>query len=743
MRRFVLSCFVCSGLFAQSVTSIEFKGLKHISSERAAQIVGIGVSDDLTLEKSNIALKKLYQQGYFQDIKVIYDNGALIFDVLEKPSISKIEFDGVSKSDGKKLLDFIDLKKGDVYDENKARASSDKIKVYFQAKGYFGSVVEHEMKKVNDDAIAVVFKINRGDDITIKNVKLVGAKDVSYSDVESSLTNPSRDFLGFLWGFNDGKLKLNELPSDSGAIKEYYLNKGYLDAKVSDAYLKAYFDDYTADISYFIEEGQRYKVNDVSIDYSEFVKLEGESALKKLPRAKDLQTTKKRYASSWKIRKDVQQISDDVSDFGYAYVNVIPDIVKVSENKVDINFKVYPNEKVYIRNLTIKGNSKTSDKVIRREMYLTEGHLYSKIDFKDSLNALRRTSYFEDVNIKEQRVSSNQIDLIVEVKEASTGSITGGIGYGSSDGLLLNASVNENNIFGSGFSGRFSVDRSDDSLSATISLTNPRVYDSRWFIGNTIYARNHDWDNYDEKNYGYSLDVGRSFLRHFGAGVNYTVEQSKLSDINSMYIKLWYQPKALKSALTPYIYFNNTDDYYLPRSGVYTKFSTEFAGLGGDVDFIKSSFKYTQFFSPYYAYDIDVILRLKLVFDKIWQKGYTPINEKLYLGGVGFLRGYESRSVAPISPYDKDDRIGGSISGLGTVELNFPIVNKLKLRGSLFYDYGMIGEEKIDEIKRSSYGLAIEWTTPMGPLQFVFARPIDNKPHDKVSRFEFTIGNRF
>ena len=744
MKKIFICCLFSSFVFANSVTRVEFNGLKRLSYDFAGEIVGIGVGDNITPSKLNSALKRLYSEGYFKDIVIDYsDDGVLSFNVVEKSSISKIDFEGISKNDIQKIVDFIDIKRGDVYDESKIALSCEKIKYYFQAKGFFGTVVEYETEGVNADAILVKFKINRGNSITIKQVDLVGAKKVKYSDVESVLTNPSKDFLGFFWGFNDGKLKINELENDSELIRSHYLNKGFLDTEVSSAYLKASFDDYTASISYFIDEGNRYRVNNVDIDYSLFEVLEGVNALRKLPKKSDLQTTKKRYASYFKIKKDIQKISDEVSSYGYAYVNVVPDIKKIDDSKVDITFRVYPNQKVYIRNLIIKGNSKTSDKVIRREMYITEGSLYSKIDLKDSINALRRTSYFEDVNIKEEKVDEQSIDLIVEVKETNTGSISGGIGYGTSDGLLLNASVSENNIFGSGFSGRISVDKSDDSLLTTVSLTNPRVYDSRWYLSNTFYSKSHKWSNYKEDNIGYSLDFGRSFWRYFGAGLDYTIEKSELNDIHSEYIKTWYKPEALKSSLTPYIYFNNTDDYYLPRSGIFSKFSTEFAGLGGDVEYIKSSFRYNQFFSPYYAYDIDLILRLKFNVNKIWQRGYTPINDKLYLGGIGALRGFESRSLAPISPYDKDDRIGGSISSLSSVELNFPIINKLKLRGSLFYDYGMIGENKINEIVRSSYGVVVEWTTPMGPLQFVFAKPINDKPGDKVSRFEFTIGSRF
>lgn len=383
---------------------------------------------------------------------------------------------------------------------------------------------------------------------------------------------------------------------------------------------------------------------------------------------------------------------------------------------------------------------------MRRELYLTEGNLYHKSDLKESNNALRRTSYFEDVSIKEERVDDSQIDLIVEVKEASTGAISGGIGYGSTDGLLLNASLSDSNIFGSGIRSVVSVDRSETYLSGRIGLTNPRLMDSYYSLGASVYANEYDWNTYENTTRGFDITLARSFARYFSAGLTYNLESNYISYVSWRLEQIGYKTgKSLKSSLTPFISFNNTDDYYLPRSGFVIGTNLEFAGLGGNEQFISSSsnFNWYQGIKDYVG--LDLIFRYKARFYKVWDTGYLPINQRIFLGGIGSLRGFSSRTVSPKNEYN--DEYGGTVAFANSVELSFPIIDRVKLRGALFLDYGAIDEKKAffdkNSIQRYSTGLSLEWITPMGPLQFVFAKPLNRKSGDDTETFEFTMGTRF
>ena len=738
---------------AQQITSINFKGLVHLSPETAKEIMGLKVGDDLSGDSTDRAIAKLFRQGYFDDIYIENEGGDVTVTVKEKPSIARIDIKGVVTNDKTAIDGLINIKQGNMYDELAIERAKERIRQYYESKGYFDTIVDVTKEPVagNESSLFVTMNINRGENIIIENVNLVGAKLFDYDDVEPVVANKEREFMGWMWGRNDGKVKLFELPNDPARIQDKYYQKGYLDATVSNPYLNAYMDNYTADLTYYVTEGEQYRVSSVDIEAPEFLELDKEKILK------DFRLESGDVMNSARLRQDMKKLDDMVADKGYAFVRINPKTEKNVEDKtVSIVYEVVPDEKVYIRNVQISGNDRTVDRVVRRELYLTEGNLYSRTDLQDSKDALKRTSYFDDVEIEEQRVGANQVDLLVKVKEASTGSISGGIGYGSSDGLLLNASLSDTNVFGSGMKGVVSVDRSDNELSGQIGLTNPRLFDSEYSLGGTLYANDYNWNSYDEKSYGLNVVVGRKLTRNLSASLGYIIEQSRISGLSDVLKTVGYKDgKSLKSSLIPSITYNSTDDYYLPRTGIIASTSLEFAGVGGDEKFLKSRTNFNWYQGIREWVDYDLIFRFKSSFGKIWDRGWVPINERLYLGGIRNLRGFESRTVSPKVKALNGQwyETGGAISFNSSAELSFPIIERVKMRGVMFVDYGVIegkhvqrraGYEYIDgRISRYSAGVGIEWVTPMGPLQLIFAKPLNKQDSDDTSTFEFTIGQRF
>ena len=263
----------------------------------------------------------------------------------------------------------------------------------------------------------------------------------------------------------------------------------------------------------------------------------------------------------------------------------------------------------------------------------------------------------------------------------------------------------------------------------------------------------------EHQNYGANIIGGRQLGRYINAYLSYQIERSEIEGLDAFYRDAGYQNGVnIKSALTPSISFNNTDDYYVPRSGIIASTSLEYAGLGGDMEFIKNRTTFNIYQGLQDYIDMDLILRYKSGFGYIYNDDSSklPINEKLFLGGISSIRGYDSRSVTPkkkiCNPKNNNGTVvngceiietGGKISFNNSFELSFPIINRLKMRGVIFYDYGMIGHSDINEIKRSSTGAGIEWITPIGPLQLFYAQAIDDKKGDDTSSFEFTIGRRF
>ncbi|EAJ2879362.1 outer membrane protein assembly factor BamA [Campylobacter coli] len=738
MKKIISVCALVALSNAAVIKEIKFSGLNHLSNASALNLTGLKVGETINLDKINTAILNLYKQNYFENIAVEENKGVLNIIVTEKPSIAKITVTGIASNDRKQVESILGIKRGTLFDEASAKEASERIKAYYEAKSYFDTIVEYRKKTLeNTEGLELEFIVNRGENIVINNVNLSGAKEFSYSDIEPSIVNKEKEFMGWMWGRNDGKLKIFELSNDSARISDEYMKKGYLDVQVSSPYLKTYTDTYQANLTYFIKEGKPYKIESISIENPLFSEEENKQNLE------NLRSTQGKLINIEDIRKDVKTIETQSADLGYAFVEVYPDIQKNDQTqKATVVFKVIPHDKVYIRNVIISGNSRTVDRVVRRELYITEGNLYNRTDLSESKNALRRTSYFDDVDIKEEKVDDTHIDLIVNVKEASTGAISGGIGYGSSDGILLNASLSDTNIFGSGIKSSVSVDKSDDTLSGRISLINPRIFDSQYSLGGTLYSNDYEWDNYSEKNYGFDITLGRQFARYYNVSLTYNLEQSDIYHLSPTLLRTGYElGKTIKSSITPAITFNNTDDYYLPRKGIIASTSLEYAGLGGDQKFLSSSskFNFYQGLEDYIGYDL--IYRYKANFYKVWDQGYLPINQRIYLGGIRSLRGFESRTVSPKNEWG--DEVGGTIAFTNSVELSFPLIDRIKLRGSVFFDYGMIGRKNLDEIQRMSTGLGIEWITPIGPLQLVFAKPLNDKKGDDTNTFEFNLGTRF
>ena len=732
---YILLFLLVSFLQAEIIKSIRFEGLMHLSPTIAQEMIGISAGQELDIEKIDEAIKKFYKQGYFKDIWVEDNDGDIIFHMVEKPLIAKIEVLGYLENKKEEIEDILGLKKGDIYDESAIEKAKRAIIQKARSEGYFDTVVEVDTEKIGENSVKVTFIVNKGEKVTIENLTLCGAHVFDKGDIEDVIANKERDkWLGWMIGFNSGELKLDQLPLDSARIRNLYLTKGYLDAQVSDPFLRVDFDIYKAKLRYHIKEGKPYKVAKVEIELLKPV-------IKKSELLKELHLQPGKIFNVEKMRKDMKLLREKIADKGYAFVRIVPDFQKNEKtHEVVLRYLVNPGEKVYIHDVIISGNQRTLDRVIRREVYLAPGDLYSYTDMIESKNALKRTGFFSDVQIEERRVSQNQIDLLVKVKEMPTGNIMVGGGYSSYEGFLINASINDKNIFGSGINGNFQVDLSGKSLRFNLGIMNPRVFDSDYSLGVNLYSSKFEYYDYTQDRKGGSVSVGRQFTRHISGSVSYIYESDKLSDValNNTYFS---EGSYTKSSLIPALSFDNTDDYYLPRHGISASASVEFAGIGGEEKFIKTYLKGAYFYGLEDVIDYDLILRAKARVGYIVDNGNLPVFEKFYLGGIRSLRGYETASL---SPKDSQGRlIGGKEMFSTSLEASIPLMKQTNMRLTFFVDFGGIGDDSFSQILRAGSGMALEWISPMGPLQIIFAKPLNAKSDDRTSNFEFSIGTRF
>ena len=739
-KSILLSSILVLSLHSTTIKDIKFDGLIHISPEIAKEIIGIKKGDELDELKVDQSIKNLYAQKIFNDIWVDEQNGVLIYHVKEKPVVSRVNIEGISDDKADETLKNAKIKKGDLFDKNKAKEVKEKITKELQSKGYFDSSVKIEQKEVNPGSVETNVIVNKGEPVYIKKVNLIGAKHFSYDDIKDSLANRQRQFAGWFFGRDDGKLKADQLKFDAQRIKEFYLRHGFLDAKVYPPYLKTNFSDYSAELTYKIDEGEPYRVSSVDVQIDPSIANPAELKEKfKLKPKKTFDVTK--------LRNDISKIQKAVSDKGYAFASIVPDVKPdKASHTVSVVYRVQPNEKVFVNNITISGNSRTQDSVIRRELYLSEGEKFTRSDLVDSMNALKRTGYFNNVQIIPKQVAPAKMDLLVKVDEASTGSIMGGITYSDAyDGLGVNAGISDRNFLGSGIELGTTIDYSQKRLKGSINFNNPRLFDTLYSLSGNIYRNDYDYINYKEKSFGGSLGLGRKVGRNLHISLTYLYEDTELSDVNeTLKNDIFYQEgRFKKSSLIPAITYNNTDDYYLPRHGVYASYSLEYAGIGGDSKFLKHNATLKLYHGFEDQIDYDLILRGKVRVSTINDKGFIPLNEKLYMGGYGTVRGYK---YGWLSPKDEDGNLKGAKKmATASVEMSIPLVKSMGLRGMAFFDSGWTGEDSFSDIKRSSYGGGIEWPkSPLGvPIQILWTKPVNKKDDDRLHKVEFNLGRRF
>ena len=340
------------------------------------------------------------------------------------------------------------------------------------------------------------------------------------------------------------------------------------------------------------------------------------------------------------------------------------------------------------------------------------------------------------------------MDLVVKVKEAATGNIQIGGGYGSYGGLLLSFGVSDNNIWGSGINMGLSLEKSQVTTSASFNVSNPRLNDSD-FSGNFgIFSNSSEFNDYTVDSQGINIGTGHRFTRHITGYLwhgfsnnNYQVSQAAID--SGLYDLRFFESYA-KSSTTVSVKFDNTDDYYLPRMGLTATQSLEKAGVGGDADFVKSRTEFAKFNGLEDYIGFDAIARYKARYYHIVDTGFVPLAERFYMGGIGSVRGYESFSISPTDVTGTTIfRRGGTQTFSNSAELSFPLVPNAKMRLVTFVDYGIIKDNTSGNISRGGFGLGLEWFSPVGPIQLVFARPLGQEDGDLLAPFEFTMGQRF
>jgi outer membrane protein insertion porin family len=749
------------------VKSIQVAGLKRIDVQTVKARISQAENSPLEGKKVRDDILSIMRLGYFTHVQVdLNSDGTLVYRVFEKPALVEIVFEGFSEVKEDDLKQASGMKPFEILDPSRVQTAAEKIQKFYEGKGYFLAQVNPRIEATaNGDAAKVIFEIVEGEKVQIQEIKFLGNKDLSSDFLRSKLSTSEAGFFSFVSG--SGSYKQEGVDRDLQIVKLIYMNEGYIQAKIERPHVYISPDKRYISITYRIEEGARYRVGEV--DFSGDI-LFSFDELRQVVEMKDQE-----YFSYEVLQKDLMSLQAKYGDLGYAYVNVIPRTrINEKDRIVDLTFEMDKGPKVYFGRFTITGNTKTRDKVIRRELRIYEGELYNETARKRSFENVQRLGFFEDVQFKTSSdpEAPDVMNVEIAVKERNTGSINLGAGYGTVTGFTMQGSLNQINFLGKGQRLSASLNSSRIGSFYNVNFTEPNFDDTDYLLGFDLYQSAVDRFEYRDQRTGGAVRVGKRFSDYFNASLRYRLDDVKLTAYydsnNNILTDLTIFPvdtaTGILSSLTGSLEYDERDDRFMPSKGRYALASLEYAGVGGDLRFLKTNLSLRYF--------------KKVIWDVVWRSNLThgylssldperdpPFNERFLLGGPYSLRGYRFFRVGQprfssqlftkytSAPYYYSTELatrlatvpfGGLQQLLLQTELEFPMVKEAGIRGVVFFDVGQ-AEDQLDwNGFYSNWGLGFRWFSPIGPLRFEWGFPLRKNPAspDKVV-FEFSIGSPF
>ena len=684
-------------------------------------------------------IKAIYKMGFFDQVVVDLTDGALTYIITEKPTLEKIEFEGNDALSDTKLLELIKSKAFTVFDVNKINEDRKAILHAYEEKGYYLAELSYEIKDVTkDNQATLVFKINEGKKIQIKQITFLGNEAIPDDKLRSIIQSRESDILSFVTRF--GTYQDAILDRDVQILNYFYYTRGYVQAIVSPPEIYITPDKQWIYITIHIEEGPQFTFGQMDVD--------GDLLFPKEELMNSIDIKDGQTFNNEIVNREVMKLATKYKDEGYAFANVIPvTSIREAERKVDILFTFEKGEKVYIGEINFINNTKTRDKVLRRELRIHEGELYNETRVQESLANIRRLGFFSNVTIdKPQGRKSDVVDLEITVEEKSTGTLNVGAGYSSTDGFVLTAQISEENFLGYGHHLTLNANLSKLNQRYNLSYRWPYFMDSTWLVGADLYRTRRLTTNFGEDKNGFDVLAGHPvpIIDYTDLFVTYKLEDVNLSARGGQVLPRAGSQDGLTSSVTTAVIRDQRDNRLDPREGSYQSASFEYSGLGGDRFFMKGLFEGRL----YFPLPLDMVLKGKLAYGIVWKlpDNDIPLNERFILGGVNSLRGYEPGTIGSID--STGFRIGGSQMVLLNLEHEIPIVPDVGIRFVTFYDAGS-GYSRWDNVWtsndlqedriRQDIGVGLRWFSPMGPLRFEWGIPLDREPGEEAVNFQFAI----
>ncbi len=728
------------------IADIKVRGNDRIEADAIKSVLKSKKGEILRPDDLREDIRSIYKMGYFENVDAeVSDSPAgkvLTFVVQENPTIQEVKIAGNKKIKEKDILAAIGVKPYTILQQNVVSDDVQKIVKLYQQKGYFGADITSSVTFPKDPRRAVVtFNIKENNKIWIKKITFRGNQHMSARTLRGVMQTKQKMFLISLVS-ERGILQKEVLDTDVDRLTVMYHDEGYMDAKVGIPEITKKDDGFYIEIP--VEEGQRYKVTGVKVAGDLFdnnAKIE-----------KGLDSKPKDYFSREKVRHDMDYLSKTYMDKGFAHAEVSPLITRNPDDKTsDITYEAKKNEEVHIGRIFITGNTKTRDNVIRRELKIYEGDLYSSSKIEASLGRLKKLDYFEDVEIVPVETEQPGImNLHVKVKEKLTGSISLGGGYSSDDGLFTSAQIMQRNLFGKGESVSVRAYLGQAAQRYIFSFTEPWMFGYPVAGGLDVYNWLRDYDQFTEESVGFRLRVGKPFGLHSRVFAYYTFEQDRVSDVSSDASSYIVSQADLGwttlSSITVGAERDTTDHPFLPTRGTINTVTAEYSSpyFGSESNFLRAEFHSGAYFPLGVWKFIGFVKGEVGIIDHLDDSSDLPIYERYFLGGINNLRGWQWGDVGP---RDSDgDIIGGEKYGVATAELLFPLYEKMGIRGVVFMDAGNAfrGSSSFDVTNfRTDAGAGVRWNSPFGPLRIEIGIPLDRQSGDDSYQWQFSAGAYF
>ena len=723
------------------INEIEINGLERIERETVILYSQLNLNDLYSNEVGNNSLKELYKTDLFSDVKVEYDDGLVKITVKENPTINLIKFSGNNKKNDEDLFNEISLRDRSIYSRSRVKKDVQKLLSLYQRSGRLSTEVVPKVETLKDNRVNLIFEISESDVVSVSKITFIGNKIFSSRDLRKVMKTKSSSFLRFF--SSSDNYDPDKLEYDKILISNLYNNSGYPNFTFKSSIAQLIPNRNQFEIIFTVNEGELYKFGSVKIE-SKFKKINNEYL------ENTLSARSGNIFNSDNIKDDIASIKNSASAFGYTFIQ-INSKKEFDEDKKEVNISYLINEgpKVYIDKIIINGNTRTTDRVIRRQLVITEGDSYSKYLIDLSKNKIQALQYFSNVSISEEKSTSfDKVNIIINLEERNTGEASIGAGYSSATKASLQLGITEENFLGKGQQLKFKSSFGDEFTAYDISFAEPYLYGRDLYIKTDLYSELQDPSsvNYETEKVGFGISLGfpLSYDRRITTKYSLFNDKTTADSDATNYERLLAGTSTVSSAG----YSFSTDKRnspYKPSSGYKYVLTQDLAGLGGDAFFIKSTINYDY----YKRLNKSLIGSLKMNAAHLngYNNKYAPISSYFNLGG-NRLRGFQNQRVGPKTG---NSYTGGQYYYLLSTETNIDLpIETFDITSTLFIDVGSVwglddrfGSINDEHKLRSSFGLNFIWDSAIGPINFIFAQPIKKQESDSIDNFYFDIGYNF